>query len=113
MSPAEWSSSTYYLMYCHPYDTFHMLGVNIATPEGGTLRFRINRPKTAPAFSEADRALCDLLVPHLRRAMHIYSRLDRTASHALLQAISRPRSPQWCSTRVARCLSTILWPARF
>ncbi|CJL66795.1 ATP-dependent transcriptional regulator [Streptococcus pneumoniae] len=91
MSPAEWSSSTYYLMYCHPYDTFHMLGVNIATPEGGTLRFRINRPKTAPAFSEADRALCDLLVPHLRRAMHIYSRLDRTASMGMLysQAISR------------------------
>src|SRR5690606_20695003 len=48
-------------------------------------------PRSAPAFSETDRLLCELLVPHLRRAMRFYSQLDRSASLGTLysQAISR------------------------
>ncbi|WP_256659470.1 helix-turn-helix transcriptional regulator [Pseudomonas sp. H9] len=91
MSDAEWSRSTYYLMYCHPYNVFHTLGANITTPDGGTLRFRISRSRSVGRFNDRDRKLCELLLPHLRRAMHMYSLLDRSESLGVLysQAIGR------------------------
>lgn len=91
MSEGEWERSTYYLLYCKPYNTFHTLGANITTQDGGLLRFRISRPRTSQRFSEGERALCELLLPHLRRAFHMYSQLDRSASLGSLfsQAIGR------------------------
>ncbi|MCY1259441.1 hypothetical protein D9M68_204120 [compost metagenome] len=91
MSEAELVGSSYYLMYCLPYNVFHTLGANISTPDGGTLRFRISRPRSMPGFSDTDRAMCELFLPHLRRAMHMYSLLDRSESLGSLysQAIGR------------------------
>ena len=58
MSDAEWASSAFYLLYCQPYDCYHMLGADIRMPDGGIVRFRINRPQGHPQFSETERALC-------------------------------------------------------
>jgi DNA-binding CsgD family transcriptional regulator/PAS domain-containing protein len=91
MDDAEWSNSAHYLMYCHPYNVFYTMGANIQTTEGVTLRFRISRPRSAGRFTEVDRERCRILVPHLRRTMHLYSRLDRSESLGTLysQAIAR------------------------
>ena len=91
MSDAEWACSSFYLLYCAPYGCFHMLGVDISMPDGGTLRLRINRPRGQARFSELERALCAMLVPHLRRALHMHALLDRSASLGTLysQTINR------------------------
>lgn len=91
MSDAEWASSAFYLLYCEPYDCYHMLGADIRMPDGGTVRFRINRPQGQPRFSDTERAMCAMLLPHLRRTLHMYSLLDRSESLGSLysQTISR------------------------
>lgn len=91
MSESEWARSSYYLMFCHPFNVFHTLGVNVATADGSLLRFRISRPQGAPNFSKAERTLCEMLVPHLRRAMHVSAVFDRTESLGSLysQAMGR------------------------
>ena len=91
LSATEWERSAYFKMFCGPQDVFHVMGVDISTPDGGKLRFRVTRPKRAPAFSRDDRALCATLLPHLRRAMQVHNLLDRSESLSELysQAISR------------------------
>lgn len=91
MSESEWVRSSYYLMYCHPFNVFHTLGANISTPDGDLLRLRISRPKTEPMFSAAEKAMCELFLPHLRRAVYLYSLMDRSVSLGSLysQAIGR------------------------
>ncbi len=91
MSDADWSCSSFYLLYCAPYGCFHMLGVDISMPDGGTLRLRINRPREQARFGEVERGLCAMLIPHLRRALHMHALLDRSASLGTLysQTINR------------------------
>jgi DNA-binding CsgD family transcriptional regulator len=91
MNDGEWERSTYYLLYCKPYNTFHTLGANITTQDGGLLRFRISRPRSSQRFSDDERKLCELFLPHIRRAVQMYSQLDRSASLGSLfsQAIGR------------------------
>lgn len=91
MSEAEWLGSSFYLLYCQPYGCHQMLGADISMPDGGKLRIRINRRRDQPRFSDTERALCAMLVPHLRRALHLHALLDRSESLGSLyfQAISR------------------------
>jgi len=91
MSEAEWLTSSFYLLYCEPYGCHQMLGVDISMPDGGTLRLRINRTREQVRFGEAERALCAMLMPHLRRALHMHALLDRSESLGSLysQTISR------------------------
>ncbi|MCW2272036.1 DNA-binding CsgD family transcriptional regulator/PAS domain-containing protein [Pseudomonas sp. JUb96] len=91
MSEAEWLGSSFYLLYCQPYGCFQMLGADISMPDGGKLRIRINRRRDQPRFNDCERALCAMLLPHLRRALHLHAQLDRSESLGSLyfQAISR------------------------
>lgn len=91
MSEEDWRRSSYYQHWCGPKGVFHVMGVDIATPDSGKLRFRITRPEAAPTFSARDRALCELILPHLRRALNMHNQLDRSQSMGTLysQAISR------------------------
>lgn len=91
MTDAEWRRTPYYQHWCAPVDVFHVMGVDISTPDSGKLRFRITRGEAAPRFSALDRARCEALLPHLRRALHIHNLLDRSESLGSLysQAIGR------------------------
>ena len=91
MSDSEWARSAFYLLYCQPYGCYHMLGADIRLPDGGVVRLRINRPHSAPGFGDAERGMCAMLLPHLRRALHMNSLLDRSESLGTLysQTISR------------------------
>ncbi|MCQ4346980.1 helix-turn-helix transcriptional regulator [Pseudomonas stutzeri] len=91
MSEKDWRESSYYQHWCGPKGVFHVMGVDIATPDSGKLRFRITRPESSPKFSARDRALCELILPHLRRALNMHNQLDRSQSMGALysQAISR------------------------
>lgn len=91
MSRSEWDQSAYFQTYCAPQGVYHVMGADISTPDGGKLRFRITRPKTAKKFTAEERAFCEMLLPHLRRALHMHNLLDRSESLGELysQAISR------------------------
>ena len=91
MTEADWIDSAYFKAYCGPQNVFHVMGADISTPGGGKLRFRITRPKSSPKFSDAERALCAMFLPHLRRALHLHNLLDRSESMSELyaQAINR------------------------
>lgn len=91
MTEAEWANSVYYKTYGTVHDTYHIMGADVSTPDGGKLRFRITRPKAALKFTASERTLCEMILPHLRRAMHVHNLLDRSESISELyaQAISR------------------------
>ncbi len=80
MTEAEWEQSDYFKEYCQLQNVYHVMGADISTETDGVFRFRITRPQTDPAFTEADKAKCRLFVPHLRRALHIHSLLGRSES---------------------------------
>ena len=80
MTEAEWRRMPYYQHWCAPKDVFHVMGADISTPDGGKLRFRITRGEAAQKFGPVDRARCEVLLPHLRRALHFHSLLDRSES---------------------------------
>lgn len=86
MSLSTWRESDYYRQYCTAQNVFHVMGVDISPPSGGIFRFRVTRPESQDDFSSADRALCDALIPHMSRALHIHSLLGHRHSLSALYA---------------------------
>ncbi len=78
MSPEEWHDCSYRIHWCACNDVYHVMAVDISTPDSGTLRFRVTRPEGAPPFSDSDRELCSFLLPHLRRSLNIRNLLERS-----------------------------------
>ena len=76
----ELLESDYYRNYLKPIGLFHILGVDTVEPDGMLARLRIARRPDEEAFNERDKALCQKLLPHLRRAIQIHARLSRTES---------------------------------
>src|SRR3569623_694241 len=70
-----WKDSTLYREYLKPLDVKFLIGADICTADGIECRFRVSRGGDLP-FSEDDKALCRLLLPHMRRALQLHSRLD-------------------------------------
>lgn len=86
MSQDAWRKSGYYRQYCKLQNVFHVMGVDITPPSGGIFRFRVTRAPSQKDFSAADRALCDALIPHMSRALHIHSLLGHKQSLSALYA---------------------------
>jgi len=72
--------SDYYLHYLEPIGLFRILGVDTAEPGGMLARLRFSRRRGEPPFGKRERELLELLTPHLRRAIEIYAKLNRTTS---------------------------------
>ncbi|WP_445157533.1 helix-turn-helix transcriptional regulator [Halomonas sp. E14] len=91
MSEGEWRQSSYRKHWCAPSGVYHLLGADIETPDAGRLRFRITRDESSPGFGTEERALCERIIPHLRRALALHNQLDRTASMSALycQAVEK------------------------
>lgn len=73
----SWLESAYYQRFLSGMDVFHILGADIHLPDGGNCRLRVSRPRSALPFSAADKALCDRLLPHFRRALRVYAHISR------------------------------------
>ncbi|KVN41308.1 helix-turn-helix transcriptional regulator [Burkholderia pyrrocinia] len=71
-----WLSSEFYKQFLLPSDVRHILGADLRTPSGVECRFRVCRGHAAKPFSARDKAICGLLLPHLKRAVELHSRLD-------------------------------------
>ncbi|MAT92436.1 MAG: helix-turn-helix transcriptional regulator [Halioglobus sp.] len=70
----------YYRHYLEPIGLFRILGVDTAEPGGMLARLRFARRRKEPRFRVRERELLQRLAPHLRRALEIYARLNRTTS---------------------------------
>ena len=86
VSMNEWLKSDFYKSFMEPTDVFHVLGADINTPDGAQCRIRISRGRSDPAFSQADKDLLTLLLPHLERAVILHMRLNRMESERNLYA---------------------------
>ena len=86
LSVAEWRRHPYYQTWCTPHQVFHVMAADICTPDHAIFPFRITRPEEAEAFSPDDRRRCEQLLPHLRRALHFSTHLDRSESLRALYA---------------------------
>jgi len=72
----RWQESVMYKEYLKPLSIRHLLGADISTEEGIECRLRITRPPDGKAFSEADKNLVRIVLPHLRRAIRMHAKLD-------------------------------------
>lgn len=91
LSESDWKASSYYLDLCRNYDVSHLMGADITTPDAGLVRLRITRAHAASEFDARDRDICRLLMPHLRRSLHMHNLLNRSEMIGALysQAITR------------------------
>ncbi len=78
----EWLGSVIYRDFLEPLQVRYMMGADIRSDEGREreFRLRLSRPPEGGPFSETERALCGLLLPHLRRALRLYAHIDRVES---------------------------------
>ncbi|MGB1140736.1 MAG: helix-turn-helix transcriptional regulator [Halioglobus sp.] len=80
LSDEQLVESDYYQHYLEPIGLFRILGVDTTEPGGMLARLRLSRRRNEPAFGPRERDLLTLLTPHLRRAIEVYAKLNRTAS---------------------------------
>jgi DNA-binding CsgD family transcriptional regulator len=77
---AELRRSEFYRHYLEPAGVLHILGADIGAPEAFQARLRFIRGPSEAPFSEQDKVLCGLIVPHLECAIDIHARLSRMTS---------------------------------
>jgi len=83
---SNWLNSEYYRQFCEPAGVRYVMGGDIRTQEGSECRFRVCRAAEAQPFSAEDRALCQMLLPHLENAVHLYTRIDAAEAERQLLA---------------------------
>jgi len=81
-----WLSSELYKQFLKPADVRYIMGADLRTDSGVECRFRVCRNHAAKHFSARDKAVCALLLPHLKRAVELHSRLDIVESERTLYA---------------------------
>lgn len=86
MTDEEWVKTDYYQTSCKYQNVFHVMGADVSTESDGVFRLRITRAESEPAFNDQDKALCQMLLPHIRSAFHVRSMLGRSESMGNLYA---------------------------
>lgn len=76
LGQAAWCSSELYQQFLQPLGVRYVLGADLRTEGGVECRFRVSRKIDAPDFTESEKALCMVLLPHLKRAVDLHSRMD-------------------------------------
>lgn len=75
MSAAEFEATEYYQNYIEPANVRHILGADLWHGERLLARLRVTRPASRDDFSEREKAICKGLLPHIKLAVQIHSRL--------------------------------------
>jgi len=87
----QYFGSEFFNQYLKRHDIRFLLGADFRSADGAECRFRVCRPERAGPYSAAERELCQLLLPHFKRAIHLHSRLQRVESERDLLAGSIDR----------------------
>jgi DNA-binding CsgD family transcriptional regulator/PAS domain-containing protein len=72
----DWQRSAMYQEYLRPLGVRYLLGADIITADGLECRLRLTRSEAQSQFTEADKAFCRMLLPHLKRAIELHARLE-------------------------------------
>jgi len=75
MSGTSWMAGEFYKSFLEPSDIRFIMGADLVTEGGANCRLRITRPPGARDFSAQDKALAQSLLPHLKRAVTLHSRM--------------------------------------
>ncbi len=82
----EFQASEFNQLFLKPTGVRFILGADVRTDGDMLARFRVSRSEKAVDFGEEERALCSLLLPHLRQSVEIFARISRIASERTLYA---------------------------
>ena len=82
----EFQASEFNQLFLKPTGVHFILGADVRTDGNMLARFRISRKESEVDFGVEERALCTLLLPHLRQSVEIFARLSRIASERTLYA---------------------------
>ena len=86
-----WLNCEFYKLFVEPEDIRYLMGADIRTDDGVDCRFRVCRPPSSRPFGTGDKGACELLLPHLRRAVQLHSKLDAIDSERRLFATTIDR----------------------
>lgn len=87
----QWIAGEFYRQFLEPNRIRYIVGADICTENGAECRLRITRPPDAENFSEADKAFCRRLLPHLKRSVRLRSRVEGIESERRLYAVAMDR----------------------
>ncbi|CAB1370808.1 helix-turn-helix transcriptional regulator [Denitratisoma oestradiolicum] len=76
----NWLNSDFYKQFVEPEQIRYILGADILVEGGAEFRLRITRSTQQGAFTEGEKNLCQMLLPHFEQALDLQSRLEVTAS---------------------------------
>jgi DNA-binding CsgD family transcriptional regulator/PAS domain-containing protein len=76
MGDTSWMAGEFYKSFLEPNDIRFIMGADLATEGGANCRLRITRPLSTGDFSAQDKALAQSLLPHLKRAVTLHSRME-------------------------------------
>lgn len=82
----EYHASDYYKQYVKASGIGHIIGADICDELGNSARLRISRADDVDNFGNAERQLCQMLLPHLQQAIRLHARIARIESEKQLYA---------------------------
>lgn len=83
---AALTDTEFYKLCLEPFDIFHILGVDLQSGAEIDASLRLTRPRNGVAFGRPERELLEALIPHLRRALRLHSRIDHVEAERELYA---------------------------
>jgi DNA-binding CsgD family transcriptional regulator/PAS domain-containing protein len=86
VQPEEFRKTPYYLEWLVPSNVEYAVGVDVRDPGRFHARLRLCRSKSSRNFSDADCRFVEMLAPHLRMAIRLYSDLDEVKSERAFYA---------------------------
>jgi DNA-binding CsgD family transcriptional regulator/PAS domain-containing protein len=87
----NWLTCEFYKLFVEPYDIRYLMGADIRTVDGVDCRFRVCRSPNSKPFNDDDKRVCELLLPHLRRAVELHAQVDAIDSERKLFAATVDR----------------------
>lgn len=83
--------SDFYKLSMAPFGIHHIAGIELSSGSDIDASLRLTRNRGKEGFTENDRALLNSMIPHLKRALRIHSRLESVSSEKELyaQAVSQ------------------------
>lgn len=76
MFSTSWMKGEFYQAFLEANNIRYIMGADLLTEDDADCRLRINRPPSERDFTAADKALCQALLPHLKRAVTLHLRID-------------------------------------
>jgi DNA-binding CsgD family transcriptional regulator/PAS domain-containing protein len=87
----EWLCSAIYQEFLSPLEVRYYLGADLGDGGEPCCRFRVSRAERSLNFGEVERAICQILLPHLRCAVRLRNQIDVTEAERQLYAATLER----------------------